>query len=65
MPGDFALYPDASRVGMIVAQSMTGKLLGRHSSYSANNVVLTEFAASGITAVGSESLYLDDLSRLV
>ena len=56
MPGDFALYPDASHVGLIVGRNEAGKLLVCHCSYGMNNVVVTEFAASGFTAVGRQPL---------
>ena len=56
MLGDFALYPDVSHVGMIVGRNEAGKLLVCHCSYGMNNVVVTEFAASGFTAVGRQPL---------
>ena len=56
LPGDFALYPDASHVGMIVGRNEAGKLLVCHCSYGMNNVVVTEFAASGFTDVGRQPL---------
>lgn len=56
MPGDFALYPDASHVGMVVGRNSAGKLLVCHCSYGMNNVVVTEFSASGFTAVGRQPL---------
>ena len=56
MPGDFALYPDASHVGMIVGRNATGQLLVCHCSYGMNNVVVTEFVASGFTDVGRQPL---------
>ena len=52
LPGDLALYPDASHVGMVVGRNEAGKLLVCHCSSGQNNVVITEFAASGFTAVG-------------
>ena len=52
LPGDFSLYPDASHVGLIVGRNEAGKLLVCHCSYGMNNVVVTEFAASGFTDVG-------------
>lgn len=54
LPGDFALYPDASHVGLIVGRNEAGKLLVCHCSYGMNNVVVTEFSASGFTAVGRQ-----------
>ena len=56
LPGDFALYPDASHVGLIVGRNEAGKLLVCHCSYGMNNVVVTEFAASGFTDVGRQAL---------
>ena len=55
-PGDFALYPDNSHVGLIVGRNAVGKLLVCHCSYGMNNVVVTEFAASGFTDVGRQPL---------
>ena len=52
LPGDIALYPDASHVGMVVGRNEAGKLLVCHCSSGQNNVVITEFAASGFTVVG-------------
>lgn len=56
LPGDFALYPDASHVGMVVGWNAAGKLLVCHCSSGMNNVVVTEFSASGFTAVGRQAL---------
>ena len=52
LPGDLALYPDASHVGMVVGRNEAGKLLVCHCSSGQNNVVITEFAVSGFTVVG-------------
>jgi cell wall-associated NlpC family hydrolase len=57
LPGDLALYPDASHVGMVVGRNEAGKLLVCHCSSGQNNVVVTEFTASGFTAVGRPSIY--------
>lgn len=57
LPGDMALYPDASHIGMVVGRDSAGKLLICHCSSGANNVVVTEFAASGFTALGRPSIY--------
>lgn len=59
MPGDFALYPDASHVGMIVGHNGLGKLLVCHCSYGMNNVVATEFAVSSFIIVGRSKFYVD------
>lgn len=56
MSGDFALYPDASHVGMIVGRNEAGKLPVCHCSYDMNNVVVMEFAASGFIAVEQQVL---------
>ena len=56
LPGDFALYPDASHVGIIVGRNAAGKLLVCHCASGQNNVVVTEFSASGFTAVGRQPL---------
>ena len=55
-PGDFALYPDASHVGLFVGRNAVGKLLVCHCSSGMNNVGVTEFAASGFTSVGRQAL---------
>ncbi len=57
LPGDLALYPDASHVGMVVGRNEAGKLLVCHCSSGQNNVVVTEFAASGFTVVGRPGIY--------
>ena len=57
LPGDLALYPDASHVGMVVGRNAAGKLLVCHCSSGQNNVVVTEFAASGFTVVGRPGIY--------
>lgn len=54
-PGDFALYPDASHIGVVVGKNEAGKLLICHCASGQNNVVITEFSASGFTAVGKLS----------
>ena len=51
-PGDFALYPDASHIGVVVGRNEAGKLLICHCASGQNNIVITEFSASGFTAVG-------------
>ncbi len=57
LPGDIALYDDASHIGMVVGRDSAGKLLICHCSSGANNVVVTEFAASGFTALGRPGIY--------
>ncbi len=57
LPGDIALYDDASHVGMVVGRDSAGKLLICHCSSGANNVVVTEFAASGFTVLGRPNIY--------
>lgn len=52
LPGDLALYPDASHLGIVVGRNEAGKLLVCHCSSGQNNVVITEFTASGFTVVG-------------
>jgi len=64
-PGDFALHPDASHVGMIVGRNVAGKLLVCHYSSGMNNVVLTEFTASGFTSVGRQGPYARITCRLL
>lgn len=57
LPGDIALYPDNSHVGMVVGRNSSGKLLICHCSSGHNNVVVTEYAASGFTALGRPGIY--------
>lgn len=56
-PGDLAFYPDDSHVGIIVGRNAAGKLLACHCSSGRNNVVVTEFSASGFTAVGRPDIF--------
>ncbi len=56
-PGDIALYSDASHVGMVVGRDSAGKLLICHCSSGQNNVVVTEFSASGFTEIGRPGIY--------
>lgn len=51
-PGDLAFFPDDSHIGVVVGWNADGCLLVCHCSYSQNNVVVTEFASTGFTAVG-------------
>lgn len=57
MPGDIALYPDNSHVGMVVGRNSSGKLLICHCSSGHNNVVVTEYTTSGFTALGRPGIY--------
>ena len=50
--GDLAFYPDDSHVGIVVGRREDGKLLVCHCSSGQNNVVVTEFAASGFADLG-------------
>lgn len=54
-PGDFALYPDSSHIGVVVGRNEAGKLLVCHCASGQNNIVITEFSVSGFTAVGKLS----------
>lgn len=56
-PGDLAFYPDDSHVGIVVGRRENGKLLICHCSSGQNNVVVTEFAASGFTALGRPDIF--------
>lgn len=56
-PGDLAFYPDDSHVGIVVGRREDGKLLVCHCSSSQNNVVVTEFAVSGFTALGRPDIF--------
>ncbi len=57
LPGDIALYPDNSHVGMVVGRNGSGKLLICHCSSGHNNVVVTEYTTSGFTALGRPGIY--------
>ncbi len=57
LPGDLALYPDDSHIGMVVGRNSDGELLICHCSSGDNNVVITEFAASGFTILGRPGIY--------
>ena len=52
LPGDIALNADASHVGIIVGRDEAGNLLICHCSYGQDNVVVTEFGASGFLRLG-------------
>ena len=56
-PGDLAFYPDDSHIGIVVGRNEAGKLLVCHCSSGQNNVVITEFSASGFTAVGRPDIF--------
>lgn len=56
-PGDLAFYPDDSHIGIVVGRNETGKLLVCHCASGQNNVVITEFSASGFTAVGRPDIF--------
>lgn len=56
-PGDMALFPDASHIGLVVGRNDAGKLLVCHCSSGRNNVVVTEFSATGFTVVGRPSIF--------
>ena len=57
LPGDMALFPDDSHIGMVVGRDSSGKLLICHCSSGNNSVVVTEFAASGFTVLGCPNIY--------
>lgn len=56
-PGDMALFPDASHIGIVVGRNDAGKLLVCHCSSGRNNVVVTEFSATGFTVVGRPNMF--------
>ena len=56
-PGDLAFYPDDSHIGIVVGRNEAGKLLVCHCASGQNNVVITEFSASGFTAVGRPDIF--------
>ena len=58
-PGDLAFYPDDSHVGIVVGRREDGKLLVCHCSSGQNNVVVTEFTASGFLVLGKPDLFGD------
>lgn len=57
LPGDMALYPDSSHIGLVAGRDSAGKLLICHCSSGRNNVVVTEFSASGFTVLGRPNIY--------
>ncbi|MDD4808309.1 MAG: NlpC/P60 family protein [Oscillospiraceae bacterium] len=58
-PGDLAFYTDDSHVGVIVGRNDSGKLLVCHCSSGSNNVVVSEFSASGFTGIGRPIRYVN------
>lgn len=56
-PGDLAFYSDDSHVGIVVGRREDGKLLVCHCSSGQNNVVVTEFSASGFTYLGRPDIF--------
>ena len=56
-PGDLAFYPDDSHVGIVVGWSDTGGILVAHCSSGHNNVVVTDCADSGFTAIGRPDIF--------
>ena len=56
-PGDLAFFPDDSHVGIVVGRSDSGGLLVCHCSYSQNNVVVTDYTATGFTALGRPEVF--------
>lgn len=56
-PGDLAFYPDDSHIGIVVGRRADGKLMVAHCSSGQNNVVVTEFRASGFTVVGRPDVF--------
>lgn len=57
LPGDIALYSDASHVGIIVGRNEAGKMLVCHCSSGADNVVVSDYVASGFTSIGRPAIY--------
>ncbi len=49
------MYPDSSHIGVVVGWNEAGKLLICRCASGQNNTVITEFSASGFTAVGKLS----------
>jgi cell wall-associated NlpC family hydrolase len=56
-PGDLAFYPDDSHVGIVVGRSDTGGILVAHCSSGHNNVVVSDCAAGGFTAIGRPNIF--------
>lgn len=56
-PGDIALISDASHVGLVVGRSADGGILVCHCSSGQNNVVITDCAATGFTAIGRPDVF--------
>ena len=51
LSGDIALFLDTPYVGIVVGRSLNGGILVCYCSYSRNNVVITDCAATGYTAI--------------
>ena len=56
-PGDIALFPDAFHVGMVVGRNEAGGIMVAHCSSGQNNVVITDCAATGFTAIGRPDIF--------
>lgn len=56
-PGDLAFFSDDSHVGIVVSRSDTDGILVAHCSSGHNNVVVTDCAASGFTAIGRPDIF--------
>ncbi len=56
-PGDLAFFPDDSHIGIVVGLSESGGILVAHCSSGQNNVVVTDCAASGFTAIGRPDVF--------
>ncbi|MEA4894671.1 MAG: NlpC/P60 family protein [Oscillospiraceae bacterium] len=56
-PGDLAFFSDDSHVGIVVGRNDTGGILVAHCSSGNNNVVVTDGAASGFTAIGRPDIF--------
>lgn len=58
-PGDIALFPDDSHVGLVVGRDESGSVLVVHCSYSLNTVAISPAQAFGFTKVGRPDIYDD------
>lgn len=56
-PGDLAFFPDDSHIGIVVGRSADGGVLVCHCSSGQNNVVVTDCAATGFTAIGRPDVF--------
>lgn len=57
LPGDLALLPDESHVGVVVGWDGDGQILVCHCSYGLNTVDITTAAQTGFTRFGRPACF--------